>query len=150
MTEIIKIEQEKDFPKEFPKDTFIDFLYKHLEEYGDKIKDIKKAINYAFSDKEGKGGFVLIALEDGKIVGGVVINDTGMSGYIPQHILVYIATHKDHRGKGIGKQLIAKVKDVCDGDIALHVEYENPAVHLYKHTGFTSKYMEMRCKNKDV
>jgi ribosomal protein S18 acetylase RimI-like enzyme len=30
------------------------------------------------------------------------------------------------------------------GSIALHVEHENPALHLYKKVGFTNKYLEMR------
>jgi ribosomal protein S18 acetylase RimI-like enzyme len=35
-----------------------------------------------------------------------------------------------------------------DGDIALHVEPENPALHLYKKLGFTNKYLEMRLTKK--
>ena len=56
----------------------------------------------------------------------------------------YIAMHKDYRGQGIGKQLMQKAIDSADGNIALHVEPENPAVHLYKKLGFTNKYLEMR------
>ncbi len=40
------------------------------------------------------------------MVGAVVVNGTGMEGYIPENILVYIATHKVSRGKGIGKKLM--------------------------------------------
>jgi GNAT superfamily N-acetyltransferase len=144
---IVKIEQKKSFPETLNEQTFIDFLFQHLGQYGDKKEDIKRAIEYSFSDEVGKGGFLLIALKDGELVGGVVINDTGMKGYIPDHILVYIATHKDFRGKGIGTSLLEKTLEECQGDISLHVEYENPAVHLYKRTGFTSKYAEMRYKN---
>jgi ribosomal protein S18 acetylase RimI-like enzyme len=67
-----------------------------------------------------------------------------MEGYIPENILVYIAMHKDYRGQGIGKQLMQKAIDSADGNIALHVEPENPAVHLYRKLGFTNKYLEMR------
>lgn len=150
MLKIIKIEQNSDFPKLLPEKTFLSFLYNHLGEYGDKKEDIKKAINYAFSSEEGKGGFILIALQETILVGAVVINNTGMSGYIPEHILVYIVTHKNYRGKGIGTILMNKTKEECSGNIALHVEYDNPAVNLYKKAGFTSKYMEMRYNLKDV
>ena len=75
-----------------------------------------------------------------------MINNTGMSGYIPEHILVFIAVHRDFRGKGVGKKLMNKIIERCPGDIALHVEYDNPAVHLYKKMGFKSKYAEMRFK----
>jgi GNAT superfamily N-acetyltransferase len=148
--EVIKIEKQKDFPDNISKGDFINFLYKHLEEYGDKKEDIEKAINYAFSSAEGKGGFLLIGLDEGEIIGETVINNTGMSGYIPQHILVYIATHKDSRGEGIGTKILEKALEECSGDIALHVEYDNPAVGLYKKVGFKSKYAEMRFKQKDA
>jgi [ribosomal protein S18]-alanine N-acetyltransferase len=69
-----------------------------------------------------------------------------MSGYIPEHVLVYVAVDEKHRGKGIGKQLIEKTIEECDGDISLHVEYDNPALDIYEHVGFKSKYAEMRYK----
>ena len=72
-----------------------------------------------------------------------------MKGYIPEHILIYIATHKNHRGKGIGTLLLEKAFQECSGDIALHVEYENPAVRLYEQVGFKTKYAEMRYKNQE-
>ncbi len=74
----------------------------------------------------------------------MIINKTGMAGYIPENILVYIAVHKDYRGKGLGKDLMLKTFDKADGDIKLHVEPENPARFLYEKLGFTSKYLEMR------
>ncbi|WP_416867319.1 MAG: GNAT family N-acetyltransferase [Imperialibacter sp.] len=122
------------------------FLHKHLDEFGDEKEDILKCIDYALDDNLKPGGFVLVAhdKEKDRIVGAVVVNRTGMEGYIPENILVYIAMHKDYRGQGIGKQLMQKAIDSADGNIALHVEPENPAVHLYKKLGFTNKYLEMR------
>jgi ribosomal protein S18 acetylase RimI-like enzyme len=67
-----------------------------------------------------------------------------MSGYIPENILVYIATHKDYRGKGIGSDLMKQAMKVSKGSIALHVEPDNPAVGLYEKVGFENKYLEMR------
>ena len=67
-----------------------------------------------------------------------------MDGYIPENILVYIATDKNLRGKGVGKQLMQKAIEVTNGDIALHCEPDNPAKFLYEKLGFTSKYLEMR------
>lgn len=146
--QIIVIDKENKFPKTITKEKFIDFLFTHLDEYNDPKKDIKKAIEYAFSSDEGKGGFLLVAMQDNEIVGEVVINDSGMSGYIPEHILVYIAVDEKHRGKGIGKKLIQRAIKECDGDIKLHVEYDNPALDVYEHLGFVTKYAEMRFKNK--
>ncbi|MFW6157332.1 MAG: GNAT family N-acetyltransferase [Balneolaceae bacterium] len=128
----------------FSREDIADFLYEHLDEYGDAREHILKCISYAYGEKEGQGGFVLIAEEEGTIVGCVIINDTNMSGYIPEHILVYIAVHGDYRGKGIGKSLMERVIEQTEGDIALHVEPENPAKFLYEKFGFTNKYLEMR------
>jgi len=118
------------------------FLFTHLEEYGDKIDDILKCI--AFAMNPHKGGNVVVGIDEGKIVGITVLNHTGMKGFIPENILVYIAVDNSQRGKGYGKQLMQKAIDITDGDIALHVEPNNPAKILYEKLGFTNKYLEMR------
>lgn len=128
------------------KEEIVAFLYDNLEEYGDARSDIEKAIDYALKESSSFGGFILVSNEGSGISGAVVINQTGMKGYIPENILVYIATHKALRGKGIGKQLMKKSIEVAKGDIALHVEPDNPARFLYEKLGFTSKYIEMRYK----
>lgn len=143
MLEIKKINSEKDFTS-ISRDDFINFLFTHLDQYGDPKADINKCLDYAFSNEKTAGGFALAGFIDGKMVGGVIMNKTGMSGYIPDWILVYIAVDASQRGKGIGKQLIEEVYQQCDGDIKLHVEYDNPAKRLYERMGFKTKYAEMR------
>jgi ribosomal-protein-alanine N-acetyltransferase len=118
------------------------FLFTHLEQYGDKKHDILKCIDYAMNPN--KGGTVIIGLESLKIVGVVILNNTGMSGFIPENILVYIAVDNSQRGKGYGKKLMQKAIDTAKGNIALHVEPDNPAKGLYEKLGFTNKYLEMR------
>lgn len=130
----------------FTHESIATFLSEQLEEYGDKIEDIKNALDFAANkDSEGKG-HIIIGHDDESIIGVVVINATGMSGYIPENILVYIATHRDCRGKGYGKKLMTHTISLCHGDIALHVEKDNPARFLYEKTGFTTPYLEMRLK----
>ncbi len=124
----------------------VDFLHKHLEAYGDPPQHIAAALEYACSNHKGKGGFALVGKSDGRTAGAVVVNQTGMSGYIPENILVYIAVDGSLRGKGIGKQLMEQALKFAKGDIALHVEPDNPAKHLYEKLGFTNKYLEMRYK----
>jgi ribosomal protein S18 acetylase RimI-like enzyme len=72
------------------------------------------------------------------------MNKTGMSGYIPENILVYIAVDAEQRGKGIGGKLMKMAMKMAKGAIALHVEPDNPAKKLYERLGFTNKYLEMR------
>ncbi len=133
-------------PTNHEKEDIVNFLFKSLQEYGDPKKDIQKAIDYSIKDFISFGGFTMLIMDDDKIVGATVINETGMGGYIPENILVYIATHKDYRGKGLGKLLMQNAIDHAKGDIALHVEANNPAKFLYEKLGFTNPYLEMRLK----
>jgi len=122
------------------------FLYKNLDEYGDTKSAIRKAIEYAAKERSGLGGYVFTIENEDEIVGAVVVNKTGMEEYIPENILVYIAVHQNHRGEGLGKKLMDYTLENCKGDIALHVEKDNPAKFLYEKFGFTNPYLEMRLK----
>lgn len=122
--------------------TIANFLFTHLEQYGDKTEDILKCIAYAMNPE--KGGNIIVGLDNEKIVGVVILNNTGMEGFIPENILVYIAVDNSQRGKGFGKKLMQKAIDTTKGNIALHVEPDNPAKGLYEKLGFTNKYLEMR------
>lgn len=122
----------------------LEFLFQHLEQYGDAKPDIQKCLDYALF-RDGKAGGVIFTAKDGEIiVGAVIVNFTGMQGYIPENILVYIATHCSYRGKGVGKTLMGMVIEQTEGNIALHVEPDNPAKKLYEKLGFSNKYLEMR------
>ncbi len=125
------------------------FLFTYLDEYGDTLVDIQKAIDYALKMNETDGGLIVTARENNVLVGAAVINRTGMEGYIPENILVYIATHTRFRGKGIGSMLLETIIGHTDGNIALHVEHDNPAIQLYRKFGFTNKYLEMRLNKKE-
>lgn len=125
------------------------FLYHNLDEYGDTKSAIRKAIEYAAKERSGLGGYLFTIESKDEIVGAVVVNKTGMDEYIPENILVYIAVHKEHRGEGLGKQLMEYTIENCKGDIALHVEADNPAKHLYTKYGFENPYLEMRLKRSN-
>jgi GNAT superfamily N-acetyltransferase len=131
-------------PSAAEREALVNFLHSHLEEYGDPAEDISKCIAYALKESDSFGGYIVSAQEGEQLLGVVVINKTGMKGYIPENILVYIATHRDARGKGVGKGLMNEAISRANGDVALHVEPENPARHLYEKLGFTNKYLEMR------
>ena len=123
------------------------FLHQHLGKYRDDKESIQACLEYAFSKSAGTGGFAVLAKLEGRIVGATVVNTTGMKGYIPSNTLVYIATAEDLRGRGIASTLLNKVQKICKGGIALHVEPDNPAKHLYEKLGFRHKYLEMRFEN---
>ncbi len=128
---------------DFDQDKIASFLFKHLEQYGDPKDQILACLEYVFNPE--KGGFIALAYEDnGEIKGATVVNRTGMSGYIPENILVYIAVDASTRGQGLGKSLMTMALEAAEGGVALHVEPDNPARHLYEKLGFTNKYLEMR------
>lgn len=144
MLEIIKISEPEAFNEKINSEGFVDFLFTHLDEFGDPREDIKKSIDYAFSKSEGKGGFLLAAFMENEVVGTLVMNKTGMAGYVPENILVYVAVNNKYRGKGIGRQIIEKAIEEAKGNVKLHVEYDNPAKVLYERIGFKNKYADMR------
>lgn len=134
-------------PNKEEQQEIIDFLYTQLGKYGDAKEDIKKCLQFAIGDSaKHTGGFVLILKEEQTLKGITIVNETGMSGYIPENLLVYIAVHQNQRGKGVGKKLMLKAIELAKGDIALHVEPDNPAKKLYEKLGFENKYLEMRFK----
>lgn len=143
MIEIIDFYKEDEFPKGITREEFIDFLHTHLDQFGDPKEAINKCLDYAFGII-GQGGHALAAFEDNKLVGGLIMNKTGMGGYIPDNVLVYVAVDASQRGKGIGGKLCKRCLELSDGDVKLHVEYDNPAKRLYERLGFTNKYAEMR------
>ena len=140
----IRIFDPENKPNSVEKQEIIDFLFKNLDQFGDERDDIEKCIDYALKESFSFGGFILLGYIEETLASVLVINHTGMKGFIPENILVYIATHREMRGKGIGKQMIEKAKELTNGSIALHVEPDNPAKFLYEKQGFTNKYLEMR------
>jgi ribosomal protein S18 acetylase RimI-like enzyme len=138
--EIVHIDPKDGRHETFTDEKIVNFLHEHLDEFGDTKEAIQKCLNYVHD----RGGFIVLGTEGDAIKGAVVVNETGMEGYIPENILVYIAMHRDQRGKGNGKKLMQEAIQKAKGSIALHVEPNNPAKFLYEKLGFTNKYLEMR------
>lgn len=139
---------QRQLPTTEEKKAIVHFLEQHLERYGDPAEAIEKACDYALGTDGKPGGSIIVSKDGDHITGAVVLNTTGMNGYIPENILVYIATHAGYRGKGLGKQLMQSAIAHTDGAIALHVEPDNPAKKLYELFGFTNKYLEMRLQKQ--
>ena len=143
---ILSISKKHDWPSWLDLEFFVNFLHKHMSPYEDAPEDIRRGLGDALSEQEGKGGLIVLGIEEGsqKLIGAVVMLRTGMSGYIPENIVLFACVDPDYRGKGYGKTLLQSAMSSVDGDIKLHVEYDNPAKRLYERLGFTNKYAEMR------
>jgi GNAT superfamily N-acetyltransferase len=122
------------------------FLHETMKPYEDSLADIDNAIDYAFSKEKYAGGFILLVGVEGKLGGAVVMLNTGMAGYIPENVLVFVSIDPSLRGQGIGGELIRRSIAECDGQVKLHVDFGNPARRLYERLGFVHAYDEMRYK----
>jgi len=133
-----------DFPSWLTPDELAKFMHESLKPYEDPVEDIRRGISDTLEPKSREPGFIVLAEIDQKPVGAVIMMRTGMKGYIPENILVWVAVDPSMRGKGLGGKIIKHSFDLADGDVKLHVEYDNPAKRLYERLGMTNKYAEMR------
>ena len=121
-----------------------EFLHETMKPYHDTIPDVRRGLDYALSSAPGQGGFVTVAMRGQELLGAVAILATGMSGFVPENLLLFVAVRPELRGQGIGGKLIQRALGRCEGKVKLHVEHDNPARRLYERLGFSSKYVEMR------
>lgn len=134
----------EEFPPHIDVTRLVGFLHESLKPYEDEPEDIERGVRDALEAEGRKGGFILIAEMEGDIAGALVMQRTGMRGYVPENLLLFVAVSPDRRGNGLGRLLVERALQEVEGDIKLHVEYDNPARQLYERIGFTSKYAEMR------
>jgi ribosomal-protein-alanine N-acetyltransferase len=142
--DILVVHEEEELPDWAPRTAVSRFFHEGMKPYEDRLEDVERGLDYAFSDAEGKGGFLVIGRYDGKLASALLMLNTGMGGYVPENILLFVGTLPELRGKGIGRAICEKAIDSCEGAVKLHVEYDNPAKRLYERIGFVSKYAEMR------
>lgn len=138
------LDSEEQLPEWLNREQLVLFLHESLKPYEDSVEDIQRALDYVFNRDSGKGGFVLIGETDKKPLGSLVMLRTGMKGYIPENVLLFVAVAPEARGRGVGSVIIRRGFELAEGDVKLHVEYDNPAKRLYERLGMTSKYAEMR------
>jgi len=135
-------------PKEIPPWTdherIAGFFHETMRPWHDALPDVSRGLDHALTTTDDRSGFVLLAAQAEELAGGLAMLDTGMGGFVPKYLLLFVAVRPDLRGKGIGQTLVKQALSMCDGAVKLHVEYDNPAKRLYERLGFTTKYAEMR------
>lgn len=134
----------EDLPDWLTVDSLAEFVYENIKPYEDTPEDTRRAVEMVFDPDQPKGGFILVAEDKCEPVGALIMLRTGMKGFVPENILLMVCVHPSARGKGVGGKLIRRGLEEADGDVKLHVEYDNPAKNVYEKIGFTTKYAEMR------
>ena len=138
------VRNQKELPEGLSIESLAVFLNQNMRPYEDTVADTARGLRYALSDEAGAGGFLVLAMDGDEVEGAVAVLETGMSGYVPEHLLLFIAVVPALRSRGIGGALMERAKACCAGDIKLHVEPDNPARRLYERQGFVHKYLEMK------
>ena len=123
-------------------------MHTYLGKYGDSREDITRAAEYATSSHPCRGGDIYLARTGDALVGVLVMLRMPTAGFVPENLLVYVAVDSAIRGEGIGTKLMEHAIASTDGDIALHVDLDNPARRLYERMGFVTSYFEMRYKKE--
>lgn len=134
----------EEFPPGVDLEGLVRFLHESLKPYEDTPEDIRRGIRDALQAEGRRGGFLVIASVRDALAGALVMQRTGMTGYVPENLLLFVAVAPGRRGRSLGRLLVERAIRESEGNIKLHVEYDNPARRLYERIGFTSKYAEMR------
>jgi ribosomal protein S18 acetylase RimI-like enzyme len=146
--EFTKVEHENDLPSWLSREDLVNFLHEKMKPYQDTTVDVDRAMDYVFDKTKYSGGFTMLAHYGERLAGACVMPRSGMTGYIPENVLLFVCIDPDLRGRGLGRKLIERSIEECEGNVKLHVEYDNPAKRLYERIGFTNKYAEMRYEKK--
>ncbi len=141
---VLFVQSEEELPPWASRARLAGFFHETMRPWHDTLEDIQRGLDYAFSDAEGKGGFLALVEVEDELAGALLMLHTGMGGYVPAHMLLFVSVDPGRRGQGLGSRIIEASLARCDGPVKLHVEYENPAKRLYERLGFASKYAEMR------
>ena len=129
-------------------------LSKRIQEwmhpYSDTPSDTLRGVLDALEGRPAPGGFIIIASSESSVPSGaLVMLKTGMRGYIPPNLLLFLAVDPSRRRSGIGSRLLQKAVENSHGPIKLHVEPDNPALSLYRKNGFSPAYLDMRLIRND-
>lgn len=100
---------------------------------------VLQSIEYALNDYITQGGFVIQILDKpmGDLIGVAITNKTGISGYFPENLLVYLVV-KDNDSE-LENILFDEVLKFSKGDVILNASINKCATTAIK-KGFKEKY----------
>lgn len=112
---------------------------------------INAAIDYALKNKPSFGGFILAIYQQEHLAGIVLANKTGMEGYFPAWVFVYVALDTQLQGyELIAQALMQKALSHIDGEVSIRIEPGHPALQAFKQLGFKSKTLELQFSKNEI
>ena len=122
----------------------VKFLYNNQGECEIEKTYITSSIEYAMKERPSFGGFILTAEREEQIVAAMIVNKTGMTGYGPEHILVYFGADETTESHDeVSKELLQKIIKMTGEDIAFLVTPDNPWKAIFRKLGFEAQLLEM-------
>ena len=141
-------------PSDPEKRRLVSFLRKAGVCYTMRMKgeNIRKSVDYATGPYTFQGGFIMLVRDEQELLGLAVVNKTHMSGFAPANLLTCFSFKDTENGQEqLAKELLTRVLEVVQGDLALHIEPEREAEswHLFKEAGFGVQSTFLRLQADD-
>ena len=120
------------------KAALINFICDYQEDTSLEKSIITHLVDYALKEISSFGGFVVTEEKQEEILGIMVVNNTGIEGYMPNNLIV-LGTFLPNIGKeGSKKRILQKNMHITRGEAALLIKKS------YQPKNFLHSY---RCKN---
>ena len=99
--------------------------------------------------REEDGHVTITVQEAEEYMAAAVINKTGMKGYSPSNLVVLLTLHRKIRNKKkVIECLLEKITSYAKGDIAFHMDADNPTLQVFQQFGFKTHCLELRFENQ--
>jgi len=125
------------------KKAIIGFLSQYSEATWLDKNAINQAVDYAIKEIPSFGGFIVTAEENHQIIAALIVNKTGMQGYMPQNIAVLNAVLPAYENSPIVKEIKAKAMMLTRGDIAMVVNNQGTKDMELQNMTAKAKYMQL-------
>ncbi len=141
MTEIIRYDAftGMNFSKKM---SLIDFLCGVNELPETERSNVTKSIDYALKDTVSFGGFIFTFEKKQKFLGAIVVNKSGMGGFLPEHLIVVNGVAPVECQEEIMALLFREANLLTRGDIAIvNKSTKSNEVHLVALADSNVKYL---------
>lgn len=130
------------------KKALIGFLRQYSDASWMQPLAIQKAVDYAVKETPSFGGFIVTAEKDQQILAALIINKTGMQGYMAEHLVVLHAVASTHKNSSIINELMRKAYSLTRGDITMIVNSYNTKNMELKNINIAAKQMNVSLLSK--